>query len=407
MKYNVLFATTIVVLLSICGCKKSNSEEQNQANEPIIVDTIPPTIEYGIDVTNLQATMGTIGTGEIITSILKREGANDTAIRQLLLLPDSVFNPKIIKAGNKYICYHTSDSAHQLKYWVYAHSVSRFSVFQFDTALVVTEYVKPVVRRSRCSRFEIESSLWNAIAAKDLNINLALSLSDIFAWTVDFFGLQKNDIFKVYYDELYIDSVSIGIDSIRVASFSRNAKTLYAIYYANDDIGGYWDQNGDNLKKAFLKAPLSFSRISSGFSHARRHPVYKTVRPHTGVDYAAPAGTPVMSIGDGVVLERGYKGGGGNTIKIRHNSVYTTAYLHLSRFAQGVSVGSRVSQGQVIGYVGSTGTSTGAHLDFRVWKNGTPINPLTMEIPPSEPIPTQYKEVYDSVAIEMIKILDF
>ena len=155
------------------------------------------------------------------------------------------------------------------------------------------------------------------------------------------------------------------------------------------------------MRKAFLKAPLKFSRISSGFSYARKHPVYKTVRPHTGVDYAAPAGTPVMSIGDGVVVEKGYKGGGGNTVKVRHNSVYTTAYLHLSRYAKNLQVGSHVSQGEVIGYVGSTGTSTGAHLDFRVWKNGSPINPLTMESPSVEPIPqnamTEFIALRDSL----------
>ena len=140
------------------------------------------------------------------------------------------------------------------------------------------------------------------------------------------------------------------------------------------------------MKKAFLKAPLKYSRISSGFSYARKHPVTRKVRPHTGVDYAAPKGTPVMSIGDGVVTSRKYEGAGGNTVRIRHNSVYSTAYLHLSKFASNLKVGQRVRQGEVIGYVGSTGTSTGPHLDFRVWKNGTPINPLKMESPPAEPV---------------------
>jgi murein DD-endopeptidase MepM/ murein hydrolase activator NlpD len=148
----------------------------------------------------------------------------------------------------------------------------------------------------------------------------------------------------------------------------------------------YWNEKGESMRKAFLKAPLKFSRISSGFSYARKHPVTKKVRPHTGVDYAAPTGTPVMTIGDGTVTSIKYEGAGGKTVRIRHNSVYSTAYLHLSRYAKGLKVGQRVRQGQVIGYVGSTGRSTGPHLDFRVWKNGSPINPLKMQSPPAEPI---------------------
>ena len=184
-----------------------------------------------------------------------------------------------------------------------------------------------------------------------------------------------------------MDSLSIGIGKIHAAKFTHKGKPFLAFYFKNDSVNGFWDEEGNSLRKAFLKAPLKFSRISSGFTYARKHPIYKTVRPHTGVDYAAPTGTPVMSIGDGVVVQKGYKGGGGHTVKIRHNSVYSTAYLHLSRYAKNLSVGSHVSQGEVIGYVGSTGASTGPHLDFRVWKNGSPINPLTMESPSVEPVP--------------------
>ena len=183
-------------------------------------------------------------------------------------------------------------------------------------------------------------------------------------------------------------------------------KRYYAVFYENDDVSGYWDLEGNNVKKAFLKAPLSFSRISSKFTYARKHPIYKTVRPHTGVDYAAPMGTPVMAIGDGVVTFKGYKGGGGHTVKIKHNSTYTSAYLHLSKYGKGIAEGVRVTQGQVIGYVGSSGSSTGPHLDFRIWKNGTPIDPLKMESPPTEPIPANARTEFDSVKTVMVKILN-
>lgn len=167
----------------------------------------------------------------------------------------------------------------------------------------------------------------------------------------------------------------------------------------NQGDGGniYWNEKGESMRKAFLKAPLSYSRVSSGFSYSRRHPVTRKVQPHTGVDYAAPSGTPVMSIGDGVVTSMKYEGAGGNVVRIKHNSVYKTAYLHLSRYASGLKPGKRVRQGDVIGYVGATGRCTGPHLDFRVWKNGTPVNPLKMESPPAEPVKKELMEDFASV----------
>jgi murein DD-endopeptidase MepM/ murein hydrolase activator NlpD len=172
-------------------------------------------------------------------------------------------------------------------------------------------------------------------------------------------------------------------------------KLIY--WYEDGKIHNYFDEEGNSLRKAFLKAPLNYKRISSGFTYARKHPIHKIVRPHTGVDYAAPMGTPVVSIGDGVVTMKQYKGGGGHTVKIKHNSTYTTAYLHLSKYAKGLAVGKHVKQGEVIGYVGSSGASTGPHLDFRVWKNGSPIDPLKMQSPPAEPIPAQYRDTFATV----------
>jgi murein DD-endopeptidase MepM/ murein hydrolase activator NlpD len=239
------------------------------------------------------------------------------------------------------------------------------------------------------------------MVGNDLPIELALELSEIYAWTIDFFGLQKGDSIRVYYDEQYVDSTRVGIGRIYAADFYHGRKWLEAFYFEAGDVHSYFDGDGKSLRKAFLKAPLNYKRISSHFTYARKHPIYKTVRPHTGVDYAAPAGTPVVSIGDGVVIEKGYKGGGGNTVKIKHNSTYTTAYLHLQKYGPGIAVGTRVSQGQVIGYVGSTGASTGPHLDFRVWKNGTPVDPLKMESPPVEPVPTKYRPEFDSIVTIM------
>jgi murein DD-endopeptidase MepM/ murein hydrolase activator NlpD len=213
---------------------------------------------------------------------------------------------------------------------------------------------------------------------------------------VDFFALQKGDRFRVLYEEKVCDGEVIAVDTVRYAVFTHASQDYPMVMYNQGDGGNiWWNEKGESMRKAFLKAPLKFSRISSGFSYSRKHPVTRKVQPHTGVDYAAPTGTPVMTIGDGVVTSVKYEGAGGNTVRIKHNSVYSTAYLHLSKYAKGLKVGQRVRQGEVIGYVGSTGRSTGPHLDFRVWKNGTPINPLKMDSPPAEPISKKSMENFE------------
>ena len=188
----------------------------------------------------------------------------------------------------------------------------------------------------------------------------------------------------------------MAIDTVRYAVFSHEGVDFPMVMYNQNDGGNiWWNEKGESMRKAFLKAPLNYTRVSSGFSYSRKHPVTRRVQPHTGVDYAAPTGTPVMSIGDGTVTSVKYEGAGGKTVRIRHNSVYSTAYLHLSRYAKGLKAGQRVRQGEVIGYVGSTGRSTGPHLDFRVWRNGSPINPLKMESPPAEPIRKESRQAFE------------
>lgn len=409
MKMRYRFYTLLVLSLLFFACKDKNANNNSSSeNDSTSVNAVSHSkiIKYGVDVTDLIESENTISPGHSLSNILSSSGADANSINNLNLVPDSILDPRKINAGNKYTIYNVNDSAHTLRYFVYHKSKQDFVVLEFlEDTIIASIFSKPAISKKRVSGAVITSSLWNAISDSELDINLALKLSDIYAWSIDFFGLQKMDSFIVYYSELYIDNEPIGIDSIYSAIFYHANHPYYAIYFEKEDIKGYWDLEGNSLRKAFLKAPLSFSRISSHFTYARKHPIYKTVRPHTGVDYAAPVGTPVMSIGDGVVIAKGYKGGGGNTIKIRHNSVYTTAYLHLSKFASNIKEGTHVSQGQVIGYVGSTGSSTGPHLDFRVWKNGEPINPLKLESPPVEPIPDNLKAEFDSIKIPLIEIL--
>jgi murein DD-endopeptidase MepM/ murein hydrolase activator NlpD len=216
----------------------------------------------------------------------------------------------------------------------------------------------------------IKSSLWNALVEQDADPNLANDLSEIYAWTIDFFGLQKNDAYTAIYERKYVGDIYLGLGKVHAAKFRHGGKDQYAFYFEQNGKGDYFDEEGNSLQRTFLKAPLRFTRISSRFSNSRMHPVLKIRRPHHGVDYAAPTGTPVHTVGDGVVVKKGYqKNGGGNYIKIKHNGTYSTTYMHLKGFAKGIKVGKHVNQGDLIGYVGSTGLATGPHLDFRFYRN--------------------------------------
>ena len=254
---------------------------------------------------------------------------------------------------------------------------------------------KEVERREMEARVTVHSSLWNAMKGAGVDPSLAITLSEIYAWTIDFHGIVKGDSIRVLYEQWFVEGEPLGHFEVKGAIFTHAGKPYPAILYPRDNRLGYFDERGNSLQKAFLKAPLRYSRISSRFSNSRYHPVLKINRPHHGVDYAAPVGTPVYSIGDGTVTRRAFQqDGGGNFVTIRHNSVYSTTYMHLSRFATGIRVGGRVAQGEVIGYVGSSGLSTGPHLDFRGFRNGAPINPLAMESPSLEPVAREHLEHY-------------
>lgn len=377
----------LAIMMAVISCGKKTEEAQTEQETP--------RMEFGIAVDAYRIDTNTVNNGETLGGIFNRLGATQQQMADIIRLPLSEFDYRKIKPGKTYYAFFQTDSCglEQLCYWVYVDNIRETVVLHLQDSLHVERIVKPIVTTQRSAQAVIESSLWNAMVDNDLPIQLALDLSDIYAWTIDFFGLQKGDSIRVVFDEQSVDDQCIGIGRIYAANFYHANKWQEAFYFNNT----YFDADGKSLKKAFLKAPLNYKRISSRFTYARKHPIFKTVRPHTGVDYAAPMGTPVVSIGDGTVVEKGYKGGGGNTVKIKHNSTYTTAYLHLSKYGPGISVGSHVSQGQVIGYVGSTGNSTGPHLDFRIWKNGTPVDPLKLVSPPSEPVPSKMRPEFDSI----------
>lgn len=392
-----IFVLAAVSLLCL-ACHKSS--EENQTEEPPVVR-----YEYGLPVDSFRIDTAVVKEGETLGGILNRLGATAQQVNKISIIPREQLDVRSLRAGKTYYALYQTDSTgiETLRYWIYLPDRRHATIIHMTAEPHVEYAEKPLEIQEKCAQAVISSSLWNAMVSQGLPVSLALELSEIYAWTIDFFALQEGDSIRVCYDEQFVDSTSIGIGQIYAAHFYHGGKWQEAYWLdITDSVSGkvlcrgYFDEQGTSLRKAFLKAPLNYKRISSHFSHARKHPVFKIVRPHTGVDYAAPTGTPVVTIGDGTVIEKGYKGQAGNMVKIRHNSTYTTAYLHLSKYAD-IKVGQFVSQGQLIGYVGATGAATGPHLDFRVWKNGTPIDPLKMESPPVEPVPAEYKPQLDSI----------
>ena len=386
-----ILAIVLVVAFSSCGRSSSSTDEL--ISEQHFAEQVGEVQVLGFNADSLRCEEGKVKSGQFFSTLLGSLGMTAQEAYNLTQVCDSVFDVRNLRVGNTYKAYFSSSD--QLEYLVYDRDRMHQVVFDCTEPFDAWVYEKPVVRNEKYADVTINSSLWNDMLAADASPLIILSLSDIYAWTVDFFGLQKGDRFRVLYQETVCDGEVIAVDTVRYAVFTHAGQDFPAIMYDQQDGGNlWWNEKGESMRKAFLKAPLKFSRISSGFSYARKHPVTRKVQPHTGVDYAAPKGTPVMTIGDGVITSMKYEGAGGNTIRIRHNSVYSTAYLHLSGYAKGLKVGQRVRQGDVIGYVGSTGRSTGPHLDFRVWKNGSPINPLKMDSPPAEPLKQENMEAF-------------
>ncbi|HDZ41272.1 MAG TPA: hypothetical protein ENH59_06295 [Bacteroidetes bacterium] len=390
------------------GCSETSGNISTVEEKPVPGEERPEQKydAYGIDTTVYEVVTARVRYNQFLGEILDEYKISYNDIVKLLQNSGDVFDIRKIKAGNRYTLYIKPDTVNSLDYMIYEHDIGNHFIFDFRE--------EPHIRKiERTSRLElkyasgtIETSLWNAMLDNGLHPLLAVKLSEIYAWSVDFFALQKGDRFKIIYEEEYIDTTSNGVHRIYAALFEHAGNQFYAIPLLQDGNESYYDLEGNSLRKAFLKAPLRYSRISSRYSNSRMHPILRVRRPHHGVDYAAPVGTPVMAIGDGRVIMKEARSGSGRIVKIRHNSVYTTSYMHLSSYGKGVSVGNYVKQGDIIGYVGSSGLSTGPHLDFRFYRNGKPVDPLKVEAPPVEPVAMENREKFKKISTVMVHLLD-
>lgn len=387
-RIHILLVAASIIILASCQTeiKKELADLPFIADSVSVIDTVTPVFMYGIRSDSFDLIYGKIKRNEFLSEILIRYGIPMQDINYAVKKFKSVFDVRSIRSGNKYILFCERDSNARTRYLVYEHDPTTCYVFSFNDSINITTYRKEIKSEIKYASGTIETSLWETMMADNLHPTLAIELSEIFAWTVDFFGLQKGDSFKVIYEELFVDNKSLGTGKIYGAQFSWSGAILTAIPFIQGESESFFDIEGNSLRKAFLKAPLRFSRISSRFSSSRLHPILRIRRPHYGVDYAAPVGTPVLAIGDGRVTSAKSENGSGLIVRIQHNSVYATAYMHLSRFGEGVFSGAFVTQGDVIGYVGSSGLSTGPHLDFRFYRNGSPVDPLKVEAPPVEPV---------------------
>lgn len=405
--FKISLLTAALLLPSSCGPNESSVPPVTAENADSLKSSAraEERLLHGIPVDTYNVVTGRVRKNQFISTLLADYGVPWNNIEQLLSENRELFDARKVRTGNEYSFFITKDTLNRADFFIYNHDPSVTYIFSLNDSLTILKFTAEVKKVLRYASGTIKTSLWEAAVENNLNPNLSAELSEIYAWTIDFFGLQVGDRFKVIYEEEYIGDKPIGTGKIHAALFEHGGASIYAIPFIQDLVQSYFDTTGASLRKAFLKAPLAFSRISSRFTGARMHPILKIVRPHYGVDYAAPLGTPVLSIGDGRVTEAAYQSGSGRIVKIRHNSVYSTAYMHLSRFGEGIRAGVYVKQGQTIGYVGSSGLSTGPHLDFRFYRNGSPVDPLKVEAPPVEPVAPEGKELFGKVSEAYIQLL--
>lgn len=382
-------------MVSLTQCKNQNTPAPEK-----VLQTATKCLEVLCNIQTCDYTIeeGFIPKNSFLSTLLESYGVAYSTVAGLVEQSSEIFDVTKIRYKQPYYILKKENS---VDYFIYKQNRTDFVVFDMssETPEVYT-YEKPTVSTEKSSDGLITSSLYVAAEEAGLTPGMAVELSEVFAWQIDFTRLQKNDSFKVLYDEVKVDDEVIATKNVKAAILTHNGREYHAYAFNGD----YYDESGNALRSMFLKSPVKFSRISSKFNKKRRHPIKKRIIPHLGTDYAAPHGTPIIAVADGVVTKASYTKGNGKYVKIRHNGTYETQYLHMSK--RGVKKGAQVKQGDVIGYVGSTGLATGPHVCFRFWKNGEQINHLKANLPISEPLPEDKKIEFEAERLDLRKRLD-
>ena len=396
----------VFVLLFVTESQNIEAEIDPQADSTIVEDEIVEAqIEFGLNKDNFKVIEGRIKRNEFLANILLPHDIDYVTIDAIAKRSKEVFDVRRMLAGKPYKIFKSTDSTEKVEYFVYQPNAIDFVVFDLSDSIDIYKGQKEVEVREEQIAGVINSSLYVSLQENNASPALAVEMADIFAWTVDFYRIQKGDWYKAIYEVQYVDGEAIGIGEIKAAAFHHFEQDFYAFHFEQgENKDDYFDEEAQSLRKAFLKSPLKFSRLSSRYTSRRFHPVQKRWKAHLGTDYAAPTGTPIMSTGDGVVTHSSYTRGNGKYVKVKHNSMYTTQYLHMSR--RNVKVGQYVKQGDVIGYVGSTGLATGPHVCYRFWKHGKQVDHLREDFPSAEPVLEENLEEFDLVKQEYRTLLD-
>jgi murein DD-endopeptidase MepM/ murein hydrolase activator NlpD len=371
----------------------------------VLPEVKTPKVLYGMVVDDYFVIEDKIKRNQFLGDILQSYNVPARMIHQVSQISRSVFDVRKIAPDKKYTLICHTDSLKSAKVLVYEPNPIEYVVFNFEDSLSVNVIKREIVTVERTVSGIIQSNLSETIEAAGISHELTNKFVDIFGWQVDFQRLQKGDKFKLIYEEDQVEGISVGIKKISGIYFEHYGKDFYAFPFDQGDGLDYFDEEGKSMRKALLKYPIEFTRISSRYTMNRFHPVQKRWKAHLGTDFAAPVGTPIRSVGDGYVEEAQYKSNNGNYVKIKHNGTYTTQYLHMSRIASGIRAGMHVRQGETIGYVGSTGLATGPHLCYRFWKNGVQVDALKAELPPSMPVKADFKEAFDTVKTQLTEKL--
>ncbi|MEH6308579.1 M23 family metallopeptidase [Olivibacter sp. CPCC 100613] len=415
MKFNKYTLKILVVLLFILGSGIVffSGFEINRAPQQLSTKDLrtqekvsaPLPKQFDLRVDSFEVHTYQVERNQFLSNILSAYQVDPTTISKLVDKSRPVFNVRKISAGNPYTIFTYKNDPQKAAYFIYQPNPIDYIVYDLRDTLNVYAGKKDVSVKVETVASDINHSLYEALQRKGADPQLAIKLAEIYGWAIDFYNIGENDWFKIQYERQYVDDKPVDAGHIVSAVFSHKGKELSAFYFETDSTakGEYYDEEGNSVRRAFLKAPLKFSRITSRYTNRRLHPVQKVWKAHLGTDYAAPRGTPIIATGNGVVTESAFSKFNGNYVKVKHNGTYTTQYLHMSKRA--VRPGQRVQQGQVIGYVGSTGLATGPHVCYRFWKNGKQVDALKQNFRESTPLPAKFLTAFKTVVLKEQEVL--